>query len=101
MDLIKRIRLAEQQAGEIVEKAAAEAAAREAKFHQEKDRLREEASRERDRAVETATAAGQEKAIEQVKRLEAAAEKERRQLRKTAETKKNKAVSRILDYMKD
>jgi len=100
MDLIKKIRQAERQAREVVEKASTEAAEMDAEFQRRRTQLREDASRQRQQAIESAVAEGEKEAGEKIKHLEAAAEKDRRKLRQKTGERRSAAVSKITDYIK-
>jgi vacuolar-type H+-ATPase subunit H len=100
MDLIKKIKAAEAQAQQTIEQAKT-AAAKQAELGR-KDRLQalEQAEQQRKKAVEDAVAAARNQALAEAEFLKAHAEKDRQQLHNKANAKINKAVEKVMDYLK-
>jgi vacuolar-type H+-ATPase subunit H len=100
MDLIKKIKQAETQTQEIINRAKEQAVKR-----AEEGRLihlegLSKAETERKKAIEEAVSAAQSEAKVKIEQLKAQAETDRQQLGQTAQGKIDMAVARVLDYLK-
>ncbi|MHC4115757.1 MAG: hypothetical protein ACYSSL_10655 [Planctomycetota bacterium] len=100
MDLIKNIKQAETQAQEIINKAKEQAAkqAEEGRLMHLESLSKAESGRKK--AIEEAVSAAQSEAKAEIEQLKARAETDRQQLGQTAQGKIDRAVARVLDYLK-
>jgi len=99
MELIKKIKQAEQQAQEIIEQARADAAAQAEEARQHRRQLLEKAEQQRKKATEAAVAEAQSQGRAEVENLKAQAEKSRQELCNKARSKMAKAIARVMDYL--
>ncbi len=99
MELIKKIKQAEQQAQEIIEQAKADAAKQAEEARQHRRQLLEKAEQQRKKATEAAIAEAQSQGHTEVKNLKAQAEKNRQELHDKARSKMATAIARVMDYL--
>lgn len=100
MELVKKIRQAEEQARGIVEQAKAEAAKQAEDGRKNRSQLLAEAEQVRKKAIEAAVAAAQSQGIAEVEKLKTQAEKKQQQLREKAVGKMAPAVKKVMEYLK-
>jgi vacuolar-type H+-ATPase subunit H len=100
MDLIKKIKNAEQQAKKIVEQAKNKAAEEELKFNQKKISTLEQAGVQRKKDTDTAVEKAASQAGSELEKLKQQSQKQKQQLQKKADEKKQQSVKKIVDYLK-
>ncbi|MHC4570966.1 MAG: hypothetical protein ACYS0C_02660 [Planctomycetota bacterium] len=100
MELIKRIKQAEAQAQEIIEKAKVQAAAQAEESRASRLESLAQAEHNRRKAIETAVAEAQSQGLEETGGLKAQAEKKRQQLRNKVADKMTPAVAKVMEYLK-
>ncbi len=100
MELIKRIKEAETEAQQIIEKAKTDAAAQAEQGHKSRIQALEEAEQQRKKIIEESIAAAKTEALAEVEKLKARAEKDRHQLRDKANAKIDKAIAKVMDLLK-
>lgn len=100
MDLIKKIKQAETQAKEIINKAKEEVVKRAEEGRLTHLESLSRAESERKKAIEEAVSAAQSEAKVEIEQLKAQAETDRHQLGQAAQGKMEGAVARVLDYLK-
>jgi len=100
MELIKRIKQAETQAQELIEKAKAQAAAQAEESRARRLETLTQAEHDRRKTIEAAVDAAQSQGLEEVGGLKTQAEKKRQQLRNKVANKMDPAVAKIMDYLK-
>jgi len=99
MELIKQIRQAEQQAGDIVNKSEADAAASVRQMRADVSEALAAAERDGVKAVEAAEAEGVRKGQAMADDLAAEALEQRKELRSKAQARIDAAVSKVLSYL--
>jgi V/A-type H+-transporting ATPase subunit G/H len=99
MELIKRIKQAEAEAQEIIERAKAQIARQAEEGRQNRTETLAEAERERKKAIEAAVAAGESEGLAETDNLKAQAEKDRQKLRDKASAKMAGAVAMVMDCL--
>jgi len=100
MELIKKIKRAEAEAQEIVEKAKVDATLLAEKARQTRRQRQEEAELQRKKAIDAAVEKARVEAHAEVGTLKARAEQERRHLRDHVKGRVPAAVARVVDYLK-
>jgi len=99
MELIKKIKQAEQQAQEIIEQAKADAAKQAEKGRENRLAAVTEAERQRKKATEAAIAQARSQGLAEIENLKMQAEKQRQELHDKAGSKLAAAVARVMDYL--
>jgi vacuolar-type H+-ATPase subunit H len=99
MELIKKIKQAESQAQEIIEKAKAETAKRAEKDKENRQKVLAEAEQQRKKATEVSVAAAQSQGRAEVEKLKTQFENQRRELHDKVGDKKATAAAKIVDYL--
>jgi vacuolar-type H+-ATPase subunit H len=99
MELIKKIKQAEEQARQIIEQARADAARQTEENRKNRQQALAKAEQERTKATEAAVAAAQNEASAEVEKLKAKAENDRRLLRENVADKMAQAVGKVTDYV--
>ena len=99
MELIKKVKQAEEQAQQIIEKAKAESAKQAEQGREHRRQLLEEAEQERKKATADAVAQAEAQAYQEVESLKAQAEKQRQDLHNKVEGKIAGAVAKVIDYI--
>jgi len=99
MELIKKIKQAEQQAQEIIEQAKAGAARLAEKGREERRAAVTEAEQQRKKATEAAVAEARSEGLAEVENLKMQAEKQRQELHDKAGGRLAAAVARVMDYL--
>ena len=100
MELVKKIRQAEEESREIVEKAKADAAEQAESQRKNRQRLLAEAEQKRKKAIEAAVAAAQSQGLAEIEKLKAQSKKTLQQLRDKAAGKMATAAAKVMDYLK-
>ncbi len=100
MDLIKKIKDAEQQVKKIVEQAKNKAADEEQKFNQKKNRTLEQAGIQRKKDTDAAVEQAASQAQAKLEKLKQQTQKQKQQLQKKADEKKEQSVKKIVNYLK-
>ena len=100
MELIKRIKQAEAEAQEIIERAKAQIARQAEEGRQRRVETLAEAERETKQAIEAAGAAGESEGLAETDNFKAQAEKDRQELCDKASAKMAGAVAMVMDYLK-
>jgi len=100
MELIKKIKQAEVEAQEMIEKAKVDAAALVDQGRQKRRRRQEEAEAHRRKAIDAAVEKAGAQAGDEVKGLNAQAEQQRQQLRQGVQDKIPAAVAKVVDYLR-
>lgn len=100
MELIAKIKQAETDAHQIIEKAKADAVALADKGRQERRRRQEQAELNRRRAIDAAVEKAKAEAQGEIKTLKNQAEQQRKQLRDQVQRKVPAAVTRVVEYLK-
>ncbi len=100
MELIKKIKQAETQAQQIVDKAKADAAELAEKQRQNHQQALEEIEHQRRKAIEAAVKKAQSEALAQVENLKAQAEKDHQKLHEKTDGKMASATAKVIDYLK-
>jgi len=99
MELIKKIKQAEEQAKQIIEQARADDARQAEENRKNRQQALARAEQERQKATEAAVAAAQKEASAEVEKLNAKAENDRRQLRDNVKDEMAQAVGKVMDYV--
>ena len=99
MELIKKIKQAETEAQEIIEKANADAAKQAEKGRANRLRILAEAEQERKEAIEAAVATAQSQGLAETEQLKAQAETRHQELRDKAADKMAGAVTKVMEYL--
>ena len=99
MELIKKIKQAEEQARQIIEQAKADAARQAEENRKKRQQALAKAEQERTKATEAAVAAAQTQASAEVQNLKTQAENDRRLLRDNVKDKMAQAVGKVMDYV--
>ena len=100
MELIKKIKEAESESQRIIEQAKADAAEATMKARQAEQDVLEQAKHDRNKAIESAVAAGQKQGQAEAQVLKAEGQKPREQLRTKAQTQINAAVASVMEYLR-
>ncbi len=100
MELIKKIKQAETDAKEIIEKAKIEAANRAEDGKASKLEALTEADRERKQSIAASVTAAESEGLSEVETLKKQAEGERLQLRERSNGKMSGAVTKVMEYLK-
>ena len=99
MELIKKIKQAEQQAQEVIEQAKAGAAKLAEKGRENRLAAVTEAERQRKKAAEAAVAQARSQGLAEIENLKMQAEKQRQELHDKAGRRLAAAVARVIDYL--
>jgi V/A-type H+-transporting ATPase subunit G/H len=99
MELIKKIKQAENQAQEIIEKAKAEASQRSEKDRDDRRKAMEEAEQQRKKAIDVSITAARSQGSAEVERLKTQSENQRRELREEVSDKIAGAAAKVVDYL--
>ena len=100
MELIKKIKEAEKQAQQIIDKAKSEAAEQNEQFRQRQVQVLEEAEVARKEQTKAAVAEAEQKTKVELQDIQKQADKDRRQLQDKAMAKTDKAIEKVMDYLK-
>lgn len=100
MELIKKIKQAEQQATQIVEEAKANAAKQGEQGQGKRTESLAQAKQERKKAVDEATATARSQGLAEVEQHKAQAKTARQQLREKTAGRMATAVVKVVDYLK-
>jgi vacuolar-type H+-ATPase subunit H len=100
MELVKKIRQAEEQAREIIEKAKADAAEQAEEERKNRRQLLTEAEQQRKKAIEDAVGVARSQGAAEAEKLKAKAEKKQQQLREKAAGRMIPAVKKVMEYLK-
>jgi vacuolar-type H+-ATPase subunit H len=100
MELIKKIKQAEAQAREIIEKAKADAAENTEQGRKKRLETLAEAERERKGAIDAAVAKARKEGLAEAQNLKNQAEDERRQLRDKAAGRIPDAAAKVMGYLR-
>jgi V/A-type H+-transporting ATPase subunit G/H len=97
MELIKKVKEAEQQAQQIIEQAKTEIAKQAEESREHRRQVLEEAEQGRKKAITDAVAQAEAQAQQEVENLKVQAEKQRQELWNKAEGRKAGAVAKVVD----
>ncbi len=100
MELIKKIKQAETQALQIIEKAKADTAARAEENRDNRIQALAQAEQERKKAVEAAVSKARSQGLEETEKLKAQAQGQRQELRDKTAGKMAAAAAKITDYLR-
>jgi len=100
MELIKKIKQAEAEAQEIIERAKAQIARWAEEGRQSRTESLAEAERERKKAIEAAVAAAQSEGLAETENLKSQAERDRQELCGKVNAKMTGAVAKVMDYLR-
>lgn len=100
MELIRKIKNAEEQARQIVEQAKVDAAKEADSARTQRNRLQVEAEQARTKAIDAAVSKAQTEAQSQVKSLQSQADSQRQELREATDGRKSAAVAKVLKYLR-
>ncbi len=100
MDVIKKIKQAESEAQEIIERAKAEGAKRAEQWRSNRLERLAQAEVERKKAVESAISAARSQGLAEAENLKAKAERERQPLREKAAERMAGAATKVMDYLR-
>jgi vacuolar-type H+-ATPase subunit H len=100
MELVKKIRQAEEQAREIIEKAKAAAAEQAGEGGKNRRQLLAEAEQQRKKAIEDAVDAARSQGLAEAEKLKTEAGKKQQQLREKAAGKMAPAAKKVMEYLK-
>lgn len=100
MELVKKIRQAEEQARDIIEKAKADAAEQADEWRKNRRRLLAEAEQQRKKAIENAIAAARSQGLAEAEKLKTEAGGKQQQLREKAAGKMAQAAKKVMEYLK-
>ncbi|MFC1738930.1 Tc toxin subunit A [Planctomycetota bacterium] len=100
MELIKKIKEAEKQAQQIIDKAKSEAAEQIEQFRQRQVQVLEEAEVTRKEQTKAAVAEAETKTKVELQDIQKQADKDRRQLHDKAKAKMDKTIDKVMDYLK-
>jgi len=100
MELIKKIKQAEAQAQEIIERAWTDATEQAVKGRENRRQAIADAEQHRKKSIEAAIAEAQVKGRAEVEKLKAQAEQQRQELRDKTRGKMAMAVAKVTDYLR-
>ncbi len=100
MDLIKKIKDAEQQAKKIAEQAKNKASEEYLKFNQQKTDTLEQAGVKRKKDTDAAVEQAASQAAAELEKLKQQSQKQKQQLQKKTDEIKEQSVKKIVDYLK-
>lgn len=100
MELVKKIKEAEKQAGEIIAQAESATDTMAEQMLQDKEKVMNVAKQERAKAIQKAVEQAESQARSEVENLKAQAQQHREQLRKETELKIPMAVKKVTDFVK-
>ena len=100
MELVKKIRQAEEQAQGIIERTKAAAAEKAEEGRKNRRRLLTEAEQQRKKAIEDAVAKARSQGLAEAEKLKAQAGTKQQQLREKAAGKMTPAVKKVMEYLK-
>lgn len=100
MELVKKIRQAEEQAREIVEQAKADVVAQTEEGRKNRSRLLAEAEQQRKKAIEAAVAAAQSQGLTEAEKLKAQAGEKQQQLRGKVAGRMAPAAKKVMEYFR-
>jgi len=100
MELIKKIKEAEAQAQEIIDRARADTVRMAEEGRKKRQAALAEAEQQRKKAIESALTTAKADGLAEAQKLKEQARKERQQLRQKAEGKISAAAAKVMDYLK-
>lgn len=100
MELIKKIKQAEEQGKGIVEQAKAYAAYQSEKVREEREESLSEAEKDRKKAISEAGEKAESEGLVEVENLKKQAQSAREELRKQSVLETSKAVAKVMDYLR-
>lgn len=100
MELIKKIKEAEAQSQEIIDRAKADTVRLAEEGRKKRLAVLSDAEQQRKRAIQSALAAARSQGLAEAQKLKEQARKERQGLRQKAEGKIAAAAARVMDYLK-
>ena len=100
MELIKKIKEAEAQSQEIIDRAKADTVRLAEEGRKKRLAVLSDAEQQRKRAIQSALAAARSQGLAEAQKLKEQARKERQGLRQKAEGKIAAAAARVMNYLK-
>ena len=100
MELIKKIKEAEADAQEIIDRAKADAARAADEGRSKRLAALAEAEQQRKKTIESAVSTARSQGLAETQRLGEQAAKQRQQLRQKTESKMSAAVTKVVSYLK-
>lgn len=100
MELIKKIKQAETQAGQIIEQAKADSVKQSQQAAEKQAQALVEAEQKRKKTIAEAVSTANSKALTDIEGLKAQAAQARQQLRDSVADKISGAVAKVVDYLK-